>query len=126
MDDVPLHVSLFAECTPPTTSEMLRIFQEHGEVVCCIGSSLNDLNTTCFAVADTSIAVDPIPIHRHKLGQGPIPSFVVAASLNAASCALTLNADSSLYSITQLIRDARSLSANGRQSFGFYIGGISL
>jgi hypothetical protein len=49
VDDVPLHVSLFAECTPDTTKEMIKIFQENGEVVCCIGTSLNDLNLECFA-----------------------------------------------------------------------------
>ena len=50
VDDVPLHVSLFAECRPDSTREMIQIFQEHGEVVLCIGSSLNDLNVECFAL----------------------------------------------------------------------------
>lgn len=49
VDDVPLHVSLFAECKPYTIREMIKIFQEYGEVVCCIGSSLNDLNLEIFA-----------------------------------------------------------------------------
>lgn len=48
VDDVPLHVSLFAECRPSSIREMCKIFQENGEVVCCIGSSLNDLNVECF------------------------------------------------------------------------------
>ncbi|CAG8582984.1 9449_t:CDS:2, partial [Acaulospora colombiana] len=50
VDDIPLHVSLFAECTPANTQEMIKIFQEYGEVVCCIGSALNSFNTPCFAV----------------------------------------------------------------------------
>jgi magnesium-transporting ATPase (P-type) len=50
VDDVPLHVSLFAECSPKSTKEMIKIFQEYGEVVCCIGSSLNDFNVECFAL----------------------------------------------------------------------------
>jgi hypothetical protein len=49
VDDVPLLVSLFAECTPKSMKEMIKIFQEHGEVVCCIGSSLNEMNVECFA-----------------------------------------------------------------------------
>lgn len=50
VDDVPLHVSLFAECSPTTTQEMIKIFQENGEVVCCVGSSLNAFNVECFAM----------------------------------------------------------------------------
>jgi len=50
VDDIPLHVSLFAECTPEATREMIKIFQEYGEVVCCIGSALNASNTHAFAV----------------------------------------------------------------------------
>ena len=54
VDDVPLHVSLFAECTHKSTREMIKIFQEQGEVVCCIGSSLNDLNVLSFAMVFVS------------------------------------------------------------------------
>ena len=49
VDDIPLHVSLFAECTPEANLEMIKIFQEYGEVVCCIGSALNSFNTDAFA-----------------------------------------------------------------------------
>ena len=122
VDDVPLHVSLFAESKPATIREMCKIFQENGEVACCIGSSLNDLNIECFVNADISIAVDPIPLHRHKMGHGPLSPLIVSSLMNASPCALSLNADSSLYSITQMIREARSLSENGRQAFAFYIG----
>lgn len=50
VDDIPLHVSLFAECTPRAIKEMIRIFQENGEVVCCIGNALNVKNTESFAL----------------------------------------------------------------------------
>jgi phosphoserine phosphatase len=122
VDDVPLHVSLFAESKPASIREMCKIFQENGEVVCCIGSSLNDLNIECFVNADISIAVDPIPLHRHKVGHGPLSPLIVSSLMNSSPCALSLNADSSLYSITQMIREARSLSENGKQAFAFYIG----
>jgi hypothetical protein len=49
VDDIPLHVSLFAECGPEAATEMIKIFQDYGEVVCCIGSSLNINNTAAFA-----------------------------------------------------------------------------
>lgn len=32
MDDVPLLVSLFTDCTPETTKEMVKIMQDYGEV----------------------------------------------------------------------------------------------
>jgi magnesium-transporting ATPase (P-type) len=121
VDDVPLHVSLFAECKPYSIREMIKIFQEYGEIVCCIGSSLNDLNIESFGTADTSIALDPIPISRTKSSKGLSP-LAVSASFNASMCALTLNHDVSLYSVTQMIREARSLAENGKQAFGFYIG----
>lgn len=58
VDDIPLHVSLFAECTPHATTEMIRIFQENGEVVCCIGNALNAKNTTSFALVSVSFTTN--------------------------------------------------------------------
>lgn len=55
VDDIPLHVSLFAECTPRAMKEMIRIFQENGEVVCCIGNALNTKNTESFALVSMEI-----------------------------------------------------------------------
>jgi hypothetical protein len=52
VDDIPLHVSLFADCTTETKLEMMRVFQEYGEVVCCLGSSLYHANTTAFAMVN--------------------------------------------------------------------------
>ncbi|KAL0077233.1 hypothetical protein F4703DRAFT_1743001 [Phycomyces blakesleeanus] len=54
VDDIPLHVSLFAECTPRAMKEMIRIFQEYGEAVCCIGNALNVKNTESFALVYTN------------------------------------------------------------------------
>ncbi len=56
VDDVPLHVSLFAECSPTSTQEMMKIFQENGEVVCCVGSSLNAFNVECFAMVNICLS----------------------------------------------------------------------
>jgi hypothetical protein len=122
VDDVPLHVSLFAECTPDSIQEMIEIFQEHGEVVCCIGSSLNPDNIELYSTADISISIDPVPLYRHKIGQGQLSPQLMSALYISTPCALTLNSDSSFYSITQMIREARCLAENGRQTFAFYIG----
>ncbi|KAJ2881922.1 hypothetical protein IWW38_005729, partial [Coemansia aciculifera] len=61
VDDIPLQISLFAECTAATTREMITIFQENGDVVCCIGSALRDANTLTFAAADLAVGIEPIP-----------------------------------------------------------------
>ena len=60
MDNVPLLVSLFTDCTPATTREMVRILQENCEVVAVLGSSANYHNMSIFLAADASIAVEPL------------------------------------------------------------------
>ncbi|KAI8809969.1 hypothetical protein BJ742DRAFT_803098 [Cladochytrium replicatum] len=155
VDDIPLHVSLFAECSEPrSVAEMIRIFQEYGDVVCCIGSSMNQMNVESFAWADISVAVDPlstlktrssfsgIPNHHKHTRSNTYPYTVsipltntaspssspahtpltIAALFNTTPCAINLNFDTSLYSVTQIIREARTLSTNGRQAFSFIVG----
>ncbi|OLY85450.1 hypothetical protein AYI68_g354 [Smittium mucronatum] len=60
VDDIPLQVSLFAECTSSTTSQMLEIFSEYGEIVCVVGSMLQDKNSIVFLNSHLSFAVDPL------------------------------------------------------------------
>jgi len=60
MDNVPLLVSLFTDCTPPTTRQMVEILQENGEVVAMMGSSANYHNISIFLSADASLAVEPL------------------------------------------------------------------
>ena len=60
MDNVPLLVSLFTDCTPETTREMVQILQENGEVVALIGSSANYHNMSIYLAADASIAIEPV------------------------------------------------------------------
>ncbi|KAJ3045042.1 hypothetical protein HK097_001311 [Rhizophlyctis rosea] len=124
VDDIPLHVGLFAECSPYSTREMVKIFQEYGEVVCCIGSSLGDMGVECFAMADISIAVDPLAAvkNRNAPHTGPIAPLVIGALLGSSPCALSLHSDTSVYSLSQIIREARTLADNARQMFVFYLG----
>ena len=49
VDDIPLHVPMFANCTPASIAEMIRIYQENGEVVCCVGTSAAPGNASIFA-----------------------------------------------------------------------------
>ena len=47
--------------------------------------------------------------------------MAAGAAITSSPCALTLHSDTSLYSITQIIREARTLASNARQSFFFYL-----
>ncbi|RUS34188.1 hypothetical protein BC938DRAFT_482020 [Jimgerdemannia flammicorona] len=113
VDDIPLHVSLFAECTPEATREMIRIFQEYGEVVCCIGNALNAKNTASFALADVSIAMEPMHTKAQSKGRlnlnGVQPPLAIGASLVSLPCGLFMQYETSLYALTQLIGEARRL-----------------
>jgi hypothetical protein len=52
VDNVPLLVSLFTDCVPEATKEMIKIMQDFGEVVCLVGSSANISNIPIFLQAD--------------------------------------------------------------------------
>ncbi|TPX71870.1 hypothetical protein SpCBS45565_g00930 [Spizellomyces sp. 'palustris'] len=123
VDDVPLHVSLFAECSSYSVREMVRIFQEHGEVVCCVGSSLNEMNVECFALADISIAIDPLSVlkARNHAPTGPLSPLNVGAGFTSLPCAFSLHNDTSIYSLSQIIREARTIADHGRQAVVFYL-----
>lgn len=56
VDNVPLLVSLFTDCSPEATKEMLRIMQAHGEVCVVLGSSANlQSNSQIFLQANCAI-----------------------------------------------------------------------
>ncbi|KAI8140299.1 hypothetical protein BJV82DRAFT_671729 [Fennellomyces sp. T-0311] len=126
VDDIPLHVSLFAECTPRAIKEMIRIFQEYGEVVCCVGNALNAKNTESFALADMSIAMEPMHTRAQSKGRlslsGRQPPLAAGASLVSLPCGLFMQYETSLYAVTQMIRDARRLMSCIRMGFVFYVG----
>jgi hypothetical protein len=61
VDNVPLLVSLFTDCSPEATQEMLRIMQKHGEVCVVLGSSANlNSNTQIFLQANCAIGCEPL------------------------------------------------------------------
>ncbi|KAJ1962336.1 hypothetical protein IWQ62_003564, partial [Dispira parvispora] len=139
VDDIPLQVSLFAEANWEAVREMFRIYHDYGEVVCCIGSGLKDSNPMTFASADFAIAVDPFPmgfrgLYRSMAGDSPSPwanlpttqdmasSFLLGAELTSLPCSLAFQHDSSLYVLTQIIREARWLLSCIRQGGCFVLG----
>lgn len=60
VDNVPLQVSLFTDCSPEATRQMLDIMQSYGEIVVAFGSSASNSNAEIFLQADCSIAVEPL------------------------------------------------------------------
>ncbi|KAF9924116.1 hypothetical protein FBU30_005856 [Linnemannia zychae] len=121
VDDIPLHVSLFAECGPEAAAEMIKIFQDYGEVVCCIGSSLNINNTAAFAKADISVGIEPIKMNSSPESRS---AFSLGSKINSLSCGLIMHSETSLYALTQVIREARRLLNSQRQGVVFMIASL--
>lgn len=72
--------------------------------------------------ADISIAIDPLSVLKAKAvtPSGPLSPLNVGAAFTSSPCAFTLHNDTSIYSLSQIIRDARTIGENGRQVNFFY------
>lgn len=57
VDNVPLLVNLYTDATPSSTSEMIRVFRQYGEVVLSIGSSLRVSNQNIFNESNISVSI---------------------------------------------------------------------
>lgn len=119
VDDIPLHVSIFAECNNQNSSEMMKIYQEAGEVVTVIGSCRSIRNSKCFGTAHLAIGSDPFKSATKD-------SFdSVAFDINSNSVKLILPADSSPYIMTELIRESRTILQNSINAWEFIAGSLS-
>uniref|UniRef100_A0A1B6BXT8 Cation-transporting P-type ATPase C-terminal domain-containing protein n=1 Tax=Clastoptera arizonana TaxID=38151 RepID=A0A1B6BXT8_9HEMI len=116
VDNVPLLVSLFTDCTPSTTKEMISIMQDYGEVVCVMGSSANADNIGIFLQANACLAVQPqYPQVCQKVSvfqpttfnQGPSP-IQFSQKLNSVPCSISFNKEDSV-SIFHLVLESRHL-----------------
>ncbi|KAJ2731927.1 hypothetical protein IW152_004217 [Coemansia sp. BCRC 34962] len=139
VDDIPLQISLFAECMPDSTREMINIFRENGDIVCCIGSALKDANTLTFAAADLAVGIEPIPhfnwiahassnqaaaLSGHDVANDGsistsgalVTQYALGAALTCIPCPLFLQHDTSLYTLMQVISEARRLVGCIQQS----------
>ncbi|EGD75662.1 hypothetical protein PTSG_07781 [Salpingoeca rosetta] len=134
VDNVPLLVPLFSECSPAGISEMIDIYHENDMVVACLGSSLNPSHISCYAHSDVSIAIDPErtfactwPLSRLPCDMShsprtqsrriqPMSAEAFASDLQTLPCSLRMARDSPI-SVTNLIAEARRLTFNMRQSF---------
>ncbi|KAK8379307.1 hypothetical protein O3P69_019293 [Scylla paramamosain] len=127
VDNVPLLVSLFTDCTPPTTRAMLTLMQEYTEVTVVMGSSANADNMPLFMQADASLSVDPLYPQvcmreavsaRPSAGCGPGPEEV-AKTLNVLPCSLALTPHSRV-SLVSLIMEARHFMQQVMSCFQFW------
>ena len=60
VDNVPLLVPLFTDCTPEAVTEMIKIMQENGEVVLCMGSAWVRENLSIYAQSDIGFSLSPV------------------------------------------------------------------
>ncbi|XP_059059212.1 transmembrane protein 94 isoform X1 [Achroia grisella] len=112
VDNVPLLVSLFTDCTASSVQLMVQIMQDYGEVVCVMGSAANCLNMEIFMQADASIAVEPLyPVLCQKMPPYQVPEKFIgpidlARSLNSIPCSLSMtrDADVSLFTLITMSR----------------------
>ncbi|XP_073944567.1 transmembrane protein 94-like [Choristoneura fumiferana] len=117
VDNVPLLVSLFTDCSPRSVHMMIEIMQDYGEVVCVMGSAANCLNMEIFMKADASIAVEPLyPVLCQKMPPYQVPEDCIgpidlARTLNSVPCSLSLlnkwqNQPFNKYCSQKMARDA--------------------
>ena len=59
VDNVPLLVPLFTDCSTDSVREMIEIMQENSEVVLCLGNAWNRENLSIFSQADISLSLIP-------------------------------------------------------------------
>ncbi|KAM7334585.1 hypothetical protein ACRRTK_007905 [Alexandromys fortis] len=148
IDNVPLLVPLFTDCTPDTMCEMIKIMQEYGEVTCCLGSSANLRNSCLFLQSDvssdstvdgwifpllSSIALDPLYPSRcswETFGYATSTTMAQASDglsplqlsgqLNSLPCSLTFRQEETI-SIIRLIEQARHATYGIRKCFLFLL-----
>ncbi|XP_071400574.1 transmembrane protein 94 isoform X2 [Centroberyx affinis] len=133
IDNVPLLVPLFTDCTPDTMCEMMKIMQENREVTCCLGSSANFRNSRLFLQSDLSIALDPLYPSRcswetfgYATGGGfngdaeGLSPLRLSGQLNSLGCSVTFHQGESV-SMVKLIEQARHTTYGIRKCFLFLL-----
>ncbi|XP_053564982.1 transmembrane protein 94 isoform X2 [Bombina bombina] len=133
IDNVPLLVPLFTDCTPDTMCEMIQIMQEYGEVTCCIGSSASIRNSGLYLQSDISLSLDPLYPSRcswetfgymtgplRTTAQEQLSPLQLSAAFNSLPCAMSFRQEESV-GIIRLIEQARHSTYCIRKSFLFLL-----
>ncbi|XP_072311637.1 transmembrane protein 94 isoform X2 [Eucyclogobius newberryi] len=133
IDNVPLLVPLFTDCTPDTMCEMMKIMQENREVTCCLGSSANFRNSRLFLQSDLSISLDPLypsqcswETFGYATGGGfsgeleGLSPLRLSGQLNSLGCSVSFHRGESV-SMVRLIEQARHTTYGIRKCFLFLL-----
>lgn len=116
VDNVPLQVSLFTDCSPDSSLQMLKIMQCYGEVVCVLGSSANARNSALYCSADASLATRPLMTAGCEAdadGAGVLSTL--AEQLDTLACSLlTERSGDDLTLLWLLVLEARHWTARAR------------
>uniref|UniRef100_A0A1A7WVD5 KIAA0195 n=1 Tax=Iconisemion striatum TaxID=60296 RepID=A0A1A7WVD5_9TELE len=133
IDNVPLLVPLFTDCTPDTMCEMMKIMQENREVICCLGSSANFRNSRLFLQSDLSISLDPLypsqcswETFGYATGGRPsediegLSPLMLSGQLNSLGCSVCFHQGDSV-SMVKLIEQARHTTSGIRKCFLFLL-----
>ncbi|CDR97111.1 Uncharacterized protein KIAA0195 [Babesia bigemina] len=140
VDDIPLQVSLFANCNPKNTAEMLGILRNNGETIMCIGGGLRPSNFYVFREAHSSVSVaqgyHPVcrfcrgkrwsGVARAHMFDEALPEMKLSAALTSLPCDLQT---STMYKVAdpyyvmemlyEVLRVARHVSTNIQESAAF-------
>uniref|UniRef100_A0A3Q4IG62 Transmembrane protein 94 n=1 Tax=Neolamprologus brichardi TaxID=32507 RepID=A0A3Q4IG62_NEOBR len=132
IDNVPLLVPLFTDCTPEAMCEMITIMQENREVTCCLGSAGNFRNSRLFLQSDL-IALDPLypsqclwETFGYATGGGfngeveGLSPLRLSGQLNSMGCSVTFHQGESV-SMVKLIEQARHTTYGIRKCFLFLL-----
>uniref|UniRef100_A0A8C4ZWX8 Transmembrane protein 94 n=1 Tax=Gadus morhua TaxID=8049 RepID=A0A8C4ZWX8_GADMO len=137
IDNVPLLVPLFTDCTPDTMCDMMEIMQENREVTCCLGSAANFRNSRLFLQSNLSIALDPLYPSRCSwetfgyaaagAGGGSfngdmegLTPLRLSGELNTLGCSVCFHQGESV-SMVKLIEQARHTTYGIRKCFLFLL-----
>ena len=121
VDNVPLLVPLFTDCTPDAVRVMIQIMQENGEVVLCMGNPWVRDNLPLFGQAEIGLSLLPSPhdtcVHdktwlqhddmTNVSEQWPSP-LNLAAAINSYTCDVCLSRDADV-SIQAVVKHSRHL-----------------
>lgn len=135
VDNVPLLVSLFTHCDAQSVQEMIKIYQENGETVFCMGSSLR-LNHNVFLQADIAASLEPLPSMecKHSEWNGKVSDekyqsydsafeYAFAQILTSLPCVFPLHTSTDLRQFTVLICEGRRLLRSWSQAMWFGLAG---
>ncbi|KAG8446140.1 hypothetical protein GDO86_013849 [Hymenochirus boettgeri] len=133
IDNVPLLVPLFTDCTPDTMREMIQIMQEYGEVTCSIGSSASIRNSGLYLQSDISICLDPLFPSRcswemfgyvrdplQTTASEELSPLHLSAALNSLPCSISFRQEECV-GIIRLIEQARHSTYGIRKCFLFLL-----